>query len=136
MGKATEHFNTEELVSKQVYKILGDEAIKLFDPAALETLEVIRELLNVPLICNNWKSGGSRDECGYRDQLCTAGAPKSAHKVGMAFDLISPKMSAQEMREIIIANQDLLPYNIRIEDGVNWLHFDTRNNTYDKVYLF
>ena len=53
MGKATKHFNTEELVSKQVFDVIGDDAIRLFDPKALETLEVIREILNVPLICNN-----------------------------------------------------------------------------------
>lgn len=53
MGKATKHFDTEELVSKQVFDLLGDSAIKLFDPKALETLEIIRELVKVPLICNN-----------------------------------------------------------------------------------
>jgi hypothetical protein len=53
MGKATKHFNTEELVSKQVFDIIGDDAIKLFDPKAIESLEAIREILNVPLICNN-----------------------------------------------------------------------------------
>ena len=53
MGKATNHFDTEELVSRQVFNIIGDDAIKLFDPKALESLEAIREILNVPLICNN-----------------------------------------------------------------------------------
>lgn len=119
MGKATKHFNTEELVSKQVFDVIGDDAIKLFDPKALETLEAIREILDVPLICNDWKSGGTRDDCGYRDKLCTVGASNSAHKEGKAYDLISSKMSAQEMRDIIITNQDKLPYNIRIEDGVS-----------------
>ena len=42
MGKATKHFNTEELVSKQVYDVIGDDAIKLFDPKALEMLEAVR----------------------------------------------------------------------------------------------
>ena len=135
MGKATKHFNTEELVSKQVYDVIGDDAIKLFAPKALETLEVIREILNVPLICNNWADGGNRDDCGYRDKLCTIGATRSAHKEGMAFDLISNKMSAQEMRDLIIKNQDKLPYNIRIEDAVSWLHFDVRDKGV-KVYLF
>ena len=135
MGKATKHFNTEELVSKQVYDVIGDDAIKLFDPKALESLEAIREILNVPLICNNWVEGGSRDDCGYRDKLCTIGAAKSAHKEGKAFDLISNKMCVQEMRDIILKNQDLLPHNIRIEDGVGWLHFDTRDKGI-KVYLF
>jgi hypothetical protein len=101
----------------------------------LETLEAIREILNVPLICNNWADGGSRDDCGYRDKLCTIGASKSAHKEGKAFDLISTKMSAQEMRDLIVTNQDKLPYNIRIEDEVSWLHFDVRDKGV-KVYLF
>ena len=135
MGKATKHFNTEELVSKQVFDVIGDDAIKLFDPKALETLEVIREILDVPLICNNWADEGSRDDCGYRDKLCTIGAAKSAHKEGRAFDLISNKMSASEMRARIIANQKRLPYNIRIEDEVSWLHFDVRDKGV-KVYLF
>lgn len=135
MGKATKHFNTEELVSKQVFDVIGDDAIKLFDPKALETLEIIREILDVPLICNDWADGGTRDDCGYRDKLCTIGASKSAHKEGKAFDLISNKMSASEMRARIIANQKRLPHNIRIEDEVSWLHFDVRDKGV-KVYLF
>lgn len=135
MGKATKHFNTEELVSKQVFDVIGDDAIKLFDPKAIETLEVIREILDVPLICNDWADGGTRDDCGYRDKLCTIGASKSAHKEGKAFDIISNKMSASEMRARIIANQKRLPYNIRIEDEVSWLHFDVRDKGV-KVYLF
>lgn len=135
MGKATKHFNTEELVSKQVFDVIGDDAIKLFDPKALETLEAIREILNVPLICNNWKSGGTRDACGYRDNLCTIGASKSAHRGGMAFDLISNKLTAQEMRDLIIENQDKLPHNIRLEDEVSWLHVDVRDRGV-KIHLF
>lgn len=53
MGKATEHFLTEELVSKQVYRVIGDDAVKLLDPRLLTVLEEIRSLLGVPLICNN-----------------------------------------------------------------------------------
>ena len=136
MGKATKHFNTEELVSKQVYDVIGDDAIKLFDPKALETLEAVREILDVPLICNNWANGGSRDDCGYRDKLCTIGAPKSAHKRGMAYDLISSKMSAQEMRDIILKNKELLPHNIRMEAEVNWLHIDVLNTSGEKVQIF
>jgi hypothetical protein len=135
MGKATKHFNTEELVSKQVYDVIGDDAIKLFDPKVLESLEAIREILNVPLICNNWVEGGSRDDCGYRDKLCTIGASKSLHKYGKAFDLISNKLTAQEMRDLIIKNQDKLPHNIRLEDEVSWLHVDVRDKGV-KVYLF
>lgn len=99
-------------------------------------LEEIRELLGVPLTCNNWEEGGSRNNCGFRDLKCTIGAPRSAHKEGMAVDLISNKMDAEEMRDKILENQEKLSYPVRIEDGVTWLHVDVRNNTDKKVYLF
>lgn len=145
MGKATKHFNTEELVSKQVYDIIGDDAIKLFDPKAIESLEAIREILNVPLICNNWADGGSRDDCGYRDKLCTIGAKNSMHRKGMAFDLVSPRMTAKEMRYKLDENKDLLIHPIRVEKWqgkkdedheISWLHIDVGDTKGEKIYWF
>lgn len=51
--KANKYFTVKELVSKSVYDLLGDNAVKLIDAKALEVLEDIREILGVPLICNN-----------------------------------------------------------------------------------
>lgn len=136
MAKANKYFNVDELVSKEVYELLGDNAIKLIDTRLLKVIEEIRELLGVPLICNNWMHGGSRNNCGYRDLNCTIGASKSAHKDGMAADLISVKMSAADMRKKILANKDKISYPIRIEDDVTWLHVDVRNTKNDSIYLF
>ncbi len=61
---------------------------------------------------------------------------KSAHREGMAFDLVSNEMTAEKMRNLIIQNSDKLSCKIRIEDGVNWLHVDTRNPYSEKIYLF
>lgn len=134
--KANKYFTVEELVSEEVYELLGDEAIKLFDPKALEVLEDVREILAVPLICNNWRSGGSRDDCGYRDLKCSIGASKSAHKTGQAFDLVSNVLSANEMRNRIQLCAHMLRHNIRMEDGVNWLHIDVKNTTSQKIITF
>lgn len=134
--KANKYFTVEEIVSKEVYELLGDEAIKLFDVEALEVLEDVREILGVPLTCNNWNIGGNRNYSGYRDLNCKIGAPKSAHKTGQAFDLISSKMSAHDMRECIKACEHMLRHNIRIEDGVDWLHIDVKNKTSNKIIMF
>lgn len=40
------------------------------------------------------------------------------------------------MRALIVQHKDLLPYPIRIEAGVTWLHFDMITNTDDKVTFF
>ena len=34
-------------------------------------------------------------------------------------------MTAQQVRDFIVKNQDKLPYPIRLEGGVNWVHIDT-----------
>ena len=47
-------------------------------------------------------------------------------------------MQAEKMRELIKANANLLPCNIRIEGGVSWLHFDVlpQYGINQKVYEF
>ena len=134
--KANKYFTVKELVSEDVYDLLGDNAIKLLDTNALEVLEDVREILGVPLICNNWEFGGKRNYCGYREIPCTVGAPRSAHRDGKAFDLISVKMDAEKMRNILKQNAHKLRHKIRIEDGVSWLHIDVRNPYSDKIYFF
>ena len=51
--QANKYFKVEELVSSNIYKEYGDDAIKFLNPKALEALENVREILNAPLICNN-----------------------------------------------------------------------------------
>lgn len=50
---ANKYFQVKELVSSNIYKQYGDDAIKFLDPRALAALENVREILNVPLTCNN-----------------------------------------------------------------------------------
>lgn len=49
----SKYFKAYELVDQDVYNLLGDDSYKLIDPMLLETIDVIREILGVPLICNN-----------------------------------------------------------------------------------
>lgn len=138
----SKYFTTQELVDEEVYSLLGDNAIKLIDDRLIKTIDAVREILGVPLICNNWHWGGSRDQCGYRSCKCNIGAQNSFHKYGMAVDLISVKMSAKEMREKLEQNKSLLPYSIRIEKWdnngeISWLHVDVSTNTHgQKIYFF
>lgn len=51
--QANKYFQVKELVSSKIYSQYGDDAIKFLDQKALEVLENVREILGVPLICNN-----------------------------------------------------------------------------------
>ena len=60
---------------------------------------------------------------------------------GQAFDLISTKLTAKEMREILDKNQDKLRYPIRVEKWdnkgeISWLHIDIGNTKGKKLYFF
>ena len=101
-----------------------------FDEKLLITIDVIREIIGLPLICNTWFQDGNRKDCGYRSKTCNVGVENSQHKLGKAVDLICHKMSAEEMRQKIEENKDKLPYQIRIERGpsITWLHCDTKGS--------
>lgn len=144
------YFNVWELVSRRVYEKLGGNAWRLFDPRLQETLLILRrDILQVPLVCNNWRSGGKLEQRGYRENVSPMARAKtdvdilylSTHTLGMAVDLSSGKMTANQMREAILANQDKLPYPIRMEDGASaptWLHIDVSvpPSQTAKVYVF
>ena len=134
------HFTLSELLPKELMdkKSYGwgtfDERLKI-------TIDVIRDILGIPLTCNNWESGGNRNYSGARPKDTPYYKYGSYHSIRpdrkvMAVDLVSTKMSASEMRIILVQNAKSLPYPIRIEDGVNWLHVDLAAVPGYKIYFF
>lgn len=49
----SKYFELQELVSPEIYEVLEDDAWRVIDPQLIETIDKVREILNVPLICNN-----------------------------------------------------------------------------------
>lgn len=135
------YFDLSELVCEHTLKRWGKQAWQFFDTNTLHTLLVLRtEILCVPMTINN----GESTQRGLRCNLCSIVKSKgskqylSAHLMGKGFDIVSSQMTAQEMRDRIMANEDKLPVPIRIEDGVSWLHFDTfdPSNSKNKITFF
>ena len=134
------YFKLYELLPKELY---SDEEYgwEFIDERLLRSIDFVRDLLNMPLICNNWKWGGKRN------YSCVRTPESSDYKFGsyhslrsdrkvMAIDVISTKMTAKQMRNIIVANKANLPFPIRLEDDVTWLHLDVANNVNKDVYIF
>ena len=124
------YFKVYELVDKTVYTNYKDNSVRFLDNRLLITLDVIREILGVPLVINDWYWGGNNQQRGLRTNICQIVKSKgnvlylSSHCFGRAFDAVSAKMSAEQMRQKIVANAYKLPYPIRIESNVTWLHVD------------
>lgn len=143
--KLAKYFDIRELVSKDVYNKFGQNAWQVFDEKLLATLLALRtEILGVPLVCNNWKAGGSFTQRGFRENTAPLVWSKtnagtlyvSAHSIGKGVDLTSPKMDAETMRQTIEKKKSKLPYPVRIERGVSWLHIDVMTLNTEKTTYF
>jgi hypothetical protein len=145
IGELKEYFDIKELVSEQVYKKYKERAWSFFSIELLETLLVLRrDILQCPMIINNWFNKGSYSQRGLRCNMDPIVKEKTviylgAHCLGQGLDFHTNKYSPSECRKIIKEKQDLLPYAIRLEDDKSaptWVHFDVCNITEDKVVEF
>lgn len=137
------HFGIYELVSPRVYNKYGETAWSFFDPRLLITLDWMREKLGKPITINNWYWGGEFTQRGLRcnmDPMMVRLTQRgkiycSPHPFGQGADLDVEGMTADQVRSWLIEHQKELPYPIRLEEGVNWVHIDVRDFGV-KVYLF
>lgn len=143
--KLLKRFVPQELVCSHVYKKYGSGSLVFLDIRLVRTVLFIREKMGLPIISNNWHKGGDFSQRGFRCNLCSliAQPTKSgklyltAHGLGKALDFNVVGKTAQQVREWLDAHAGELPYPIRVEDDVTWVHIDVRrNDSSPKVYHF
>ena len=135
-----DYFQIAELVCPHTHSAWGERAWQFLDTDYLHCLLIIRrDILKVPMVCNT-KTSTQR---GLRCNRCDLVKEKSkvylsSHILGKAGDFTCTGMTAQKARSLIREKANLLPCNIRLEDGVTWLHFDvlTQYGITQKVYGF
>lgn len=144
------YFQIYELVGRKTYKKFGEDSWQFLDTEALECLYIIRHGIGKPCIINDWFWGGKSQQRGFRTNIqqifrryfTRNKLYLSGHVLGKAFDLIFDGISAPEVREWIINNQDLFPCKLRLEclkngKEITWVHFDTKHlERNPKVYTF
>ena len=139
-----EFFDIDELVCNHVLKRWKNDterAWDFLDTKYLANLLVIRrDILQHPMYCNYHEKG--RHQRGLRCNLCELVKDKdyaymSAHILGKAGDFTVRGMSAEDARLRIKLLAGALPYPIRLEKDVSWLHFDVMPlEDGQKVYEF
>ena len=134
--KVSDNFSLQEFVPKSVWDKYGAKAIWFIDPRIIESAQILRDELGVSLTINNWSYGGARYMSGLRIPDMNIYRPFSQHAFGRAVDIVSNKISAQEMREHILNNQALYPHITTIEGNVSWLHMDCRNRPEPEIQVF
>jgi len=121
------NFKIVELVDPEVHKQFGDMAWLFLDEKALKTLDLLRDTFG-PATVNNWHTGGKFKDSGLRSLNSTTGAQFSQHRFGRAFDMKFKDVLASDARTMIKSDELFWKTRIsRIENDVNWLHFDLAN---------
>lgn len=134
------YFDIDELVCNHTFEKWKEAAWQFLDTDFLHALLVIRrDILKRPMWCN----GSQKKQRGLRCNRCEMVRGKSsvylsAHCLGKAGDFTVTGMTAEQARLLIKQNADLLPCNVRVEEGVSWLHFDVlpQYGIKQKVYGF
>lgn len=131
------YFDIRELVCKHTYDRFGDNAWQFFRTEILHTILILRrDILKRGMVCNNWSGSGKYSQRGLRCNICQIPRERtkagkiylSAHCAGAGFDFTVMGMTAEQARQLIDVNSALLPYPVRMESGVSWLHIDCYDN--------
>ena len=134
------YFQIAELVCDHTHSRWGERSWQFLDTDYLHALLIIRrDILQVPMTCNH----DGAHQRGLRCNMCElvkgkTGNYLSSHILGKAGDFTPKGMTAEQARQRIKANAHLLPCPIRLEAGVEWLHFDVlpQYGVTEKVYEF
>lgn len=130
INNLSQFFRVQELVCNHTYSKYGQSSWNFLDTHYLHCLLIIRrDILKKPMTCN----GSGKNQRGLRCNMCQLVRGKtsvylSAHILGKAGDFDVAGMTAEEARQAIKNNANLLPYPVRLEKGVYWLHMDVRSD--------
>jgi len=131
------YFLVQELVSKRVYDLHGDMSIALIPLVELVTLIQLKDHFQRTIYLNTWywdKNG--YDGKAYRDLKEETGSKGSQHRIAKGFDPKIVGLTAQEVRDDIVQHQHKFPNIRRLEGGVGWVHYDSKNTGKNEIVIF
>ena len=147
MASIKDYFSVKEVTCPHVYDKFGLYAWQFFDQRLLEVMLVIREKTGLPIVVNNWASGGQHTQRGLRCNLCPLVKEKTAleklylspHTMGMGWDFNIVGQTVDETHKWINDNKIFLPHPIRLEDiesAPTWVHLDVRSDGFKSITYF
>lgn len=119
-----------------MFERFGEDAWRFVDPRLVECFNAVREYLGKSMTLNDYYRGGDRRWSGIRTSASKYYSQFSAHSFGMAGDAVGD-FNYDHLRDDIRNGTLVLPYPVRLELGVNWLHLDVAHTgTGNRVIAF
>lgn len=140
MGKISSHFIIEEFVPKELFAQFGDKSIWFIDQRIIDIAETIRTRFNLPVIINNWHTGGQFNNRGFRMPDAAVGGKLSQHKFGRGIDINVQGKTAQEVYKDIVENFSIYSKTglTTVEDisfTAGWTHLDCRKTNQSTLLI-
>jgi len=138
--KLNKYFYLQEFVPKQIWTKYGEKSIWFVDERVITLALAYREFFDVPIIINNWHTGGEYMYRGYRPPRVNIGAEYSQHKFGRAFDCSTATLTATQMLERIKADWTYFKsLGLTTIENPNftpgWLHSDCRPKIQEELLI-
>lgn len=136
----TKDFILQEFVPSEIYTQFGDKSIWFIDPKIPVIVQALRDIFGVPVVINNWHTGGHYNNSGYRTPKCTEGALLSQHRFGRAADLKPSGMTIRAAMDKVKENYPMLKeLGLTTVENIastpTWLHIDTRWTGLDDLLI-
>jgi hypothetical protein len=136
--KFSDHFYLDELVPKEIYMTFYEKSIMFLDPRTKDIIEGVRNYFGVPLIINNWWTGGNRHNSGFVLPEDNTESKYSQHLFGRGYNLwFPPKTNYEKIRETIRERYDSfkkMEITTIESDTPDHLHIDCRQTNLDTLY--
>lgn len=132
MSQVSKNFTLQEFIPQSVWNQFGPSGLWFVDQRLIDSVQWLREQLGVQVIINNWNTGGTFQNRGFRPNTSPQYKPFSQHSFGRAIDASSPNMPHKDVYKWVLDNQDLILENTSfttiesIEAAPTWLHLDIR----------
>src|SRR3990167_5426915 len=138
--KISTYFTIQELVPKELYAKWGDKSIWFIQRETLLLADFIRDRFGKAMTINNWHSGGSLNNRGFRMPDAAIGGTLSQHKFGRAIDFNIAGITPQDVYKDIIDHSDMYMKAgaTTVEDVAftnGWTHLDRRWTNKDEILI-
>jgi len=131
--KVSDNFTIQEFVPKEIYQIYSERSIWFVDQRLIDGMQWLREYFGASITINNWHTGGTLQNRGFRHPTTTTGARLSQHKFGRACDFnvagLTAKQTFDKIRNDwgIISGHTFFTTMEDVQYTPTWTHIDGRD---------